>query len=140
MRDKYDCLTCIAAMAFNITYEQARDGLGGNLDPAKPEPEESRRIQNAFYLLMEQCRCGVLHHLRPVPFVVGRRYWVGIKINDATNPLSVRLTHSIVVDEAGHVLDPNPDYGIFKSFPEWSPAMTLRHEEAFVSEIFEFTL
>jgi len=127
-------------MVFNVTYERARDGLGGGLDPSRPEDEESRRIMIGFYSLMEQCRCGVLQHAQPVPFVEGRRYWVGIKINDPTNPLSERLTHSIVVDEAGRVLDPNPDYGIFRSLPEWSAAMTLQNGVAFVSEIFEFTV
>lgn len=139
MREMYDCLTCVAAMAFNLTYEQACEGLGGNLNPAKPEEEESRRIMNAFYALMEQSGCGVLHHLQVIPTVEGRRYWVGLKINDPNNPFSQRLGHSVVVDETGRALDPNPQYGTFKSLKAWSAAMTLPHEISFVTEVFEFS-
>lgn len=140
MREKYDCLTCVAAMAFNITYEQARDGLGGNLNPNLPKDEETARIQNGFYALMEQCGCSVLHHINPVEPVLGRRYWVSVQIDDPSNALTQIMGHSIVIDEAGRVLDPNPQYGVSRSYSDWSAAMTLSHSIAFVSEFFEFTL
>ena len=100
MREMNDRLTCVAATAFNLTYEQAREGLGGNLNPSKPEEEESRRVMNAFSAVMARSGCGVLHHLQVIPTVEGRRYWVGVKINDPNNPFSQRLPHSAVVDES----------------------------------------
>lgn len=140
MREMYDCLTCVAAMAFNITYEQARDGLGGNLNPNLPKDEETARVQNAFYALMEQCGCSVLLHVNPVEPALGRRYWVDVQIDDHSNALSQTMGHSIVIDEAGRALDPNSEYGIFKSFSDWSAAMTLTHRVRYVSEFFEFTI
>src|ERR1700730_6688581 len=140
MREMYDCMTCVSAMVFNLTYEEAHDGLGGNLNPSRAEHEESTRMMNAFYILGERCGCGVLHHAQVISTVEGRRYWVGVKIDDPSNVLSQRLGHSIVVDEAGRVLDPNPQYGTFNSLAEWSAAMTLPHQISFVTEVFEFTL
>jgi hypothetical protein len=74
------------------------------------------------------------------PITEGRRYWVGVRINDPTNELSQRMSHSIVVDEFGRVFDPNPQYGIFGSLREWQAAMTLPHEIDHATEIFEYTL
>jgi hypothetical protein len=140
MRENYDCLTCVVAMALSITYEQACDGLGGNLNPNSLEREETKRRGIALCRLMEQNRCGVLHLVDVTQTVLGRRYWVGMYIDDPINPLSLKITHSIVVDEAGRTFDPNPQYGVFESLSDWSAAMTLTHRLSFVSEFFDFTL
>ena len=140
MREKYDCLTCIIAMALNIAYEQARDGLGGNLNPDSLEGEEKKKRYIALCSLMEQYRCGSLHLVDLVQPVLGRRYWVEVQIDDPGNPLSQRISHSVVIDEAGRVLDPNPQHGVFKSLSDWSAAITLTHRIIFMSEFFDFTL
>jgi hypothetical protein len=74
------------------------------------------------------------------PIVEGRRFWVGVQINDPSNSLSQIMSHSIVVDEFGKVFDPNPQYGEFTSLKEWQAAMTLSHKLEHATEVFEFTL
>jgi hypothetical protein len=140
MRGKYDCLTCVTAMLLGIKYEEVEMAFGGNIDPSKDRVEESQRLYNAFELLIQRNNRGVLHVQDVPPIVEGRRYWVGVRIDDPTNPLSQSMTHSIVIDEAGTVFDPNPEYGEFKSLKDWRTAMTLPHELSFASEMFEFSL
>lgn len=140
MRGKYDCLTCVTAMLLGIKYEDVEKAFGGNIDPSKDRAEETQRMSNAFETLIQQYRRGVLHVSGIQPIRSGRRYWVAIRINDPTNPLSGSMTHSIVVDENGRVFDPNPQYGEFKSLADWHAAMTLPHEVAFASEMFEYSL
>jgi hypothetical protein len=141
MRGKFDCMTCAAAMLFGISYEEVENAFGGNIDPAKGKNEESQRLQQAFFELLEKHRCSVIQLANAKPTVVeGRRYWVGVRIDDPSNPLSQSMGHSIVVDEFGRVFDPNPQYGEFKSVKEWQAAMTLTHEMVHATEVFEYTL
>ena len=140
MRGKYDCFTCVAAMLLGIKYEDVEIAFGGNIDPSKDRAEETERLHNAFVTLTEQHHRGVLHILAMPPIKEGRRYWVGVRIDDPSNPLSQIMSHSIVVDETGRVFDPNPEYGEFPSLKEWSTAMTLPHKLAFAVEMFEYSL
>jgi hypothetical protein len=61
-----------------------------------------------------------------------------VSIDDPTNPLSKEMSHTIMMGESGKVFDPNPQYGVFESFAEWSAAMTLPHEIEFVQELYEY--
>ena len=140
MREKYDCLTCVIAMLLGITYEEVLAAFGGNIDPSKDRSNECDRVYAAFHRLIQQHHRGILE-LESVPSLEeGRRYWLGIRIDDPRNPLSQTMTHSIVIDEVGRVLDPNPEYGQFKSLQEWDSAMTLPHIIEFATEIFEYSL
>jgi hypothetical protein len=140
MRGKYDCMTCVTAMLLVIEYEEVEQAFGGNLDPAKGQEEETARLHQAFFMLLEKHRRGVIQ-LAALPSIAeGRRYWVGVRINDPTNPLSQCMGHSIVVDEFGKVFDPNPQYGTFTSLKQWQEAMTLPHELEHATEVFEYTL
>ena len=93
----------------------------------------------AFDALIQRHHRGVLHLSALPPITEGRRYWVAVRINDPSNSLSETMTHSIV-DEAGKVFDPNPEYGEFKSLTAWHAAMTLQHELEFAAEMFEYSL
>jgi hypothetical protein len=140
MRGKYDCLTCITAMTLGIDYEEVERTFGGNLDPDADRNEESMRLQNAQALLFERHNRGQLHLSSLPPLREGRRYWVGVRIHDPSNPHSNTMTHSIVLDEFGRVFDPNPEYGFFPSLPKWRQAMSLEHELEFAVEVFEYSL
>jgi hypothetical protein len=140
MREKYDCMTCVTAMLLGIRYEDVVAAFGGNIDPSKGMREESQRLYWAYERLIQKHNRGALNYLEIPELKRGRRYWVSVRIDDPTNPLSKDMTHTVVVDEAGRVFDPNPQYGKFNSFAEWSAAMTLRHEVDFVQEIYEYSL
>jgi len=127
-------------MLLGIKYEDVEEAFGGNIDPSKGQAEESQRLQIAFEALIQRHHRGVLHLSAMPPITEGRRYWVGVSINDPTNPLSQIMTHSIVIDEAGKAFDPNPEYGEFKSLRDWRTAMTLPHELEFAAEMFEYSL
>jgi hypothetical protein len=138
MRGKWDCLTCVSAMLLGLRYEDVEQAFGGNIDPSKGQEEESSRVQGAFLSLIERHNVGALQVSTDPPTALGRRYWVTVKVDDPATPLSQSMTHSIAIDEAGRVFDPNPDCGEFGSLNDWSAAMTLRHELASVVEIFEY--
>ncbi|MGD0404602.1 MAG: hypothetical protein ABSB66_15560 [Candidatus Acidiferrales bacterium] len=138
MRGKYDCLTCATAMLLGIKYEEVEAAFGGNIDPTKDKQEEGQRLYNAFERLLLKLQRGALNHLDMPPLREGRRYWITVRIDDPTNPLSKDMSHGIVVDEAGKVFDPNPQYGEFKSLAEWQAAMSLRHRLESATEIFEY--
>jgi hypothetical protein len=140
MRGLYDCFTCVTAMLLNITYEDVVAAFGGNIDPSKGKAEECQRIYWAFETLIQKHHHGALHYLELPAIGAGRRYWISVHIDDPTNPLSNEMSHSIVVDEAGRVFDPNPRYGKFKSLAEWQAAMSLPHKIEFAAEIYEYTL
>jgi hypothetical protein len=140
MREKYDCLTCVMAMVLNISYEQVEAAFGGNINPSQGKEEESQRIAMAVEALIQRERHGAIHFFDMPPLKPGRRYWVTVRIDDPANPLSKEMSHSIVVDEAGKVFDPNYQYGKFNSLAEWQAAMTLPHELEGVVEIFEYSL
>jgi hypothetical protein len=138
MRGKYDCLTCATAMLLGIKYEEVEAAFGGNIDPTKDKQEEGQRLYNAFERLLLKLQRGALHHLEMPPLKEGRRYWITVRIDDPTNPLSKDMSHGIVVDEAGKVFDPNPQYGEFKSLAEWQAAMSLEYKLESATEIFEY--
>lgn len=140
MRGPYDCLTCVAAMLLGIKYEEVEAAFGGNIDPSKGKGDESQRLYWAFERLIQKHHRGALNYLEMPPLREGRRYWISVHIEDPTNPLSKDMSHSIVVDEAGKVFDPNPQYGQFQSLKEWRAAMSLPHELQFAAEIFEYSL
>ncbi len=127
-------------MLLGTAYEDVEHAFGGNLDPSKEQAEETSRLHGAFTLLLEKHKRGMIQLAAVPPITEGRRYWVGVRINDPTNELSERMTHSIVVDEFGRVFDPNPQYGTFSSLREWQAAMTLPHQIEHATEIFEYTL
>lgn len=140
MRGKYDCMTCVAAMLIGVKYEEVEKAFGGNIDPSKDKIEEAIRIFRAIQLLFRRHGCAMLE-LEETPLLRrGRRYWVGVHIDDPTNSLSKDMSHSIAVDEDGRVFDPNPQYGSFDSFQDWSAAMSLPHEIQHATEVFEFLL
>ncbi len=143
MREPTDCLTCVTAMLLGLAYEEVQSAFGGNIDASKAENEEFRsqeaaRLWAAFAALLAKHNCGTLNLANAPPIVQGRRYWVGVRIDDPSNSLSQTMTHSIVVDESGKVFDPNPQYGEFKSLDEWSAAMTLPHRIDHATEVFEY--
>jgi hypothetical protein len=140
MRGPYDCLTCVTAMLLGIEYEEVVMAFGGNIDPSKGKSEESQRIYWAFETLVQKYHHGALNYLDLPQMRAGRRYWVSVRIDDPTNPLSNEMSHSIVVDEAGRVFDPNPQYGKFESIVEWQAAMSLPHKIESVSEIYKYSL
>jgi hypothetical protein len=140
MREKYDCMTCVTAMLLGLKYEEVVAAFGGNIDPSKDHREEGQRLYWAFERLLLKLQRGALNHLDMPPLKQGRRYWITVRIDDPTQPLSKEMTHSIVVDEAGKVFDPNPQYGQFKSIAEWQAAMSLPHQLESASEIFEYSL
>jgi hypothetical protein len=128
-------------MLLGIDYEDVVHAFGGNIDPTKGMREESQRIYWAYERIIQKHNRGALNYMDiPTQLEEGRRYWVSVSIDDPTNPLSKEMTHSIVVDEQGRVLDPNSQYGEFRSYLEWSAAMTLRHKIDFVQEIYEYSL
>lgn len=127
-------------MPLGIKYEDVEHAFGGNVDPTKGQEEESQRLHQAFFMLLEKHHRGVVQLAAMPTIVEGRRYWVGVRIDDPSNPLSLRMGHSIVVDEIGRVFDPNPQYGECKSLKEWQAAMTLPHELDYATEVFEYTL
>jgi hypothetical protein len=140
MREKYDCMTCVTAMLLGMKYEDVVAAFGGNIDPTKDHQAEGQRLYWAFERLLLKCQLGAINHLDMPPLKDGRRYWITVRIDDPTNPLSKEMSHSIVVDEAGKVFDPNPQYGPFKSLAEWRAAMSLPHTLESASEIFEYSL
>jgi hypothetical protein len=140
MRGKYDCMTCVTAMLLGISYEEVETAFGGNIDPSKNKQEESQRLYWAYEKLIQKHNRGALNHLDAPELKEGRRYWVSTSIDDPANPLSKEMSHTILVDESGKVFDPNPQYGVFKSYAEWSAAMTLPHEIDFVQELYEYSL
>jgi hypothetical protein len=140
MRGKFDCMTCVTAMLLGIEYKDVEYAFGGNLDPARGPEQESQRLHQAFFTLLEKHHRGVIQLATMPTIVEGRRYWVGVRIDDPSNPLSQTMGHSIVVDEFGKVFDPNPQYGEFKSLKDWRAAMTLPHELDHATEVFEYTL
>jgi hypothetical protein len=140
MHGKYDCLTCVTAMLLGIRYEDVENAFGGNIDPSKDRAEESQRLYTAFRTLIERHHRAILEISAMIPIMEGPRYWVTVRINDPTNPLSQIMTHSIVVDEIGRVFDPNPQYGQFQSLTDWHNAMSLPHELESATEMFEYSL
>jgi hypothetical protein len=140
MRSKLDCLTCVIAMLLGIGYEEVEQAFGGNINPAKGKDEESARLYAGFRMLLMKHHRGMIELDVMPPIIEGRRYWVGIQIDDPSNPLSQIMGHSIAVDEFGKVFDPNPQYREFRSLKEWHAAMTLQHRLDHATEIFEFTL
>jgi hypothetical protein len=140
MRGPYDCLTCVTAMLLDIKYEDVETAFGGNIDPSKGRAEEGQRLYWAFERLIQKHNRGALNYLEMPPLRKGRRYWISVRIDDPTNPLSKDMSHSIVVDEEGRVFDPNPQYGQFKSLGEWRAAMSLPHELESAAEIYEYSL
>jgi hypothetical protein len=140
MREKFDCLTCATAMLLGLKYEDVVAAFGGNIDPSKGKEEECLRMYNAFRALIEKYHRGILELIALPPIVGGRRYLIGVHIDDPAQPLSKEMGHSIVLDEAGRVFDPNPQYGQFKCLADWQAAMTLAHELTYATEIFEFSL
>jgi hypothetical protein len=127
-------------MLLGITYEEVQRVFGGNLDISKDINEELGRIERGFKALLQSHNCGELPLKVTPPIREGRRYWVGIRIDDISNPLPTEMTHSIAIDEFGRVFDPNPEYGEFNSFDTWSAAMTLPHKIESATEIFEYCL
>lgn len=140
MRGKYDCLTCVTAMLLGIKYEDVDQAFGGSPDPAKDRKEETRRQNQALRTLLEKHGRGAIQLSAVPPIVEGRRYWVGVYIRDAGNPLSETMTHSVVVDEFGKVFDPNPQYETFQSLKQWRAAITHPHELEHATEVFEYVL
>jgi hypothetical protein len=139
MREKYDCLTCVTAMLLGIEYDEVKEAFGENIDPDAERHDECFRLQQATLLLLEKHHCGQLQLSKVPPITEGRRYWIGVQIDDPSNRHSATMTHSIVVDEYGHVFDPNPEYGVFQSLGEWTRAMTLPHNIEFAVEVFEYS-
>ena len=82
-------------MLLGIKYEDVEKAFGGNIDPSKDRAEETQRVYNAFEMLIQQYHRGVLHVSDMPPIKEGRRYWVAIRIDDPTNPVSQVMTHSI---------------------------------------------
>lgn len=111
IREKYDCMTCVTAMLLGLEYGDVVQAFGGNIDPSKDHKEEGQRLYWAFERLILKHRFGALNHLDMPPLKNGRRYWISVSIDDPTQPLSKEMTHSIAIDEAGRVFDPNPQYG-----------------------------
>jgi hypothetical protein len=140
MREKYDCLTCVTAMLLGIEYEEVKEAFGANIDPDADRTEEGNRLRNAQALLFERYRFEQLHLSFLPPIRGGRRYWLGVRIEDPSDPHSATMTHSVVVDECGRVFDPNPEYGEFPSIEKWSNAMSLKHQIEFAVEVFEYSL
>jgi hypothetical protein len=140
MREKYDCMTCVTAMLLGIKYEDVEQAFGGNIDPSTGKEEESRRLAWAFETLIQKHNRCALHLIDMPPLKKGRRYWITVHIEDPTNKLSEIMGHSIVIDEAGRVFDPNPQYGEFDSLAEWQVAMSLPHQLESATEIFEPSL
>ena len=136
MRGKSDCLTCVTAMLLGIKYEEVEQAFGGNIDPSKGKEEEGLRIRSAFETLIEKHNSCALYLIDMPPLEKGRRYWIGVHIDDPENELSEIMGHSIVIDEAGKVFDPNHQYGRFASLADWQAAMTLPHQLEFATEIF----
>jgi hypothetical protein len=127
-------------MLLGITYEEVERAFGGNLDMSKDRKEEEGRLARAFGMLLQSHNRGALHLEDIPPITEGRRYWVSVRIDDFSNPLSTEMTHSIVIDEFGKVFDPNPEYREFKSLAAWKAAMTLPHKIGFATEIFDYCL
>jgi hypothetical protein len=127
-------------MLLGIKYEDVETAFGGNIDPAKGKAEESERVYTKLRALLERNHRGILELLAMTTPKKGRRYWVTVRIDDPSQPLSKEMTHSIVVDEAGRVFDPNPQYGKFESLAEWHAAMSLPHRLENATEIFEYSL
>jgi hypothetical protein len=145
MREETDCFTCVTAMLLGLTYKEVESAFGGNIDPSKGQDEASRfqeasRLQEAFAVLLEKHNRGMLQLPNVPPITQGRRYWVGVQIDDPSKPLSLTMSHGIVIDEQGKVFDPNPQYGEFKSLDEWEAAMTLPHRIDHATEVFEYAL
>jgi len=126
-------------MLLGISYDEVEKAFGGNIDPSKSKEQEANRVYVSLRALLEGHNCGILELFAVPTIVEGRRYWVSIRINDATNPFSEIMTHSIVVDEGGRVFDPNPQYGEFNSLEEWGAAMILPHQVESVTEIFRYS-
>jgi hypothetical protein len=127
-------------MLLGLNYEEVESAFGGNLDPTKGKQEETARLHQSFFMLLEKHKRSVIQLSAVPPITEGRRYWVGVQISDPSNALSQTLSHSIVLDEFGKVFDPNPQYGEFKSLKEWRAAMTLPHEIDHATEVFEYAL
>ena len=86
MRGEFDCLTCVTAMLLAIKYEEVEQAFSGNLDPARGQEKESLRLGRASSTLLENYHHGVIHLTAMTPIVEGRRYWIGVRIDDASNP------------------------------------------------------
>jgi hypothetical protein len=118
MKHEADCWIAACAMAAGTSYETAEESFGSGADYSaavlgEKDEADDRRIARMF-LFLQQFAFFADHGYYPllIPEVNpvlkhGRRYLLSAKSYD---PQRSWMAHTIVVDEAGRVLDPDPKY------------------------------
>ena|ERR1017187_10364006 len=124
MKDEADCWIAACAMVANVAYKEAEKAFGpgadysatvmkGDYSASLSSGDETRRIikmalfvQQFAFFSDHDCYALLIPELNP-KLKRGRRYLLSTSSCDPRDP---HMAHTIVVDEAGKVFDPEPQY------------------------------